>query len=173
MTAKKPKVGLRSEPQPDPKALALLERIESVGWREETLEEYVARLAAWRGRLEAWQRKHGGQDPKAADLAALGDEPDVDDLIPDLAVTSFDGMNIDGFAALANELLPGRMHGYSSSAPPDRPTPPRHDRFPAGADDRPPLTDAYVRSLRRRVKHGMALHRPEDAPRKLPGRHDT
>ena len=158
MTAKKPKVGLRDEPQPDPKALALLDRIEAMGWREESFEEYVARLAAWRGRLEAWKRKHGGQDPKGADLAALGPEPDVDDLAPDKGVSDFDGLSIDNYAALANEILPGRMHGFAPSTPPDRPTPPRHDRAPTGADDRPPLTEEFVRCLRRRVKHGMALH---------------
>ena len=151
MTAKKPKVGLRDEPQPDAKALGIIERIEALGFREETPEEYAERLAAWRRRLEALRRKCRGGELRAADLDALGPEPDVDDLVPDPAVGHFDGMSLGEYASMLLELLPGRAHGYLLSAPPDRPTPLRHDRFPAGADDRPPLTDAYVRTLRRRV----------------------
>jgi hypothetical protein len=61
--------------------------------------------------------------------------------------------------------------------PPDAPTPPRHDarelRAARAQGRDPKLSEAYVRCLRRRVKLGMALHRKEDRPRQLPGRHDT
>lgn len=170
---KSTKAGRRAEPPPTAAAVAIIARIEELGFREETCEEYDARLSAWRGRLEALRRKCQGKRPRAADIDKLGDEPDVDDLVPDKEVTDFDGMDDDQYAALLLELLPGKTYGFAPSAHPDRPTPARHDRFPAGADDRPPLTDAFVRCLQRRVRMGMALTRPEDAPRKLPGRHDT
>jgi hypothetical protein len=150
-----PRVSLRDEPQPDPAALEMVERVESSGvrLREETVEEFTARLEAWRA------------DPSLP-------EPHEDDLVEDRSECDLEGMSLDEYAAMLQAGLPGLVHGYSPSQPPDAPTPPRHDPRElrvALRQGRPPtLAPAYLKCLQRRIRLGMALHRREDFPRLPP-----
>jgi hypothetical protein len=167
-TKKKPgRVSLRDEPQPDPAALELVARIEASGvrLREETLEEFDARLAAWR----AAEPPARSRRARAAWVTA---EPDVDDLVEDRSACDFEGLSLDELAATFQAALPGLVHGFSPSLPPDAPTPPRHDPRElraALAKGRPPtLSAAFVRCLQRRVRLGMAMHNRADFPRLPP-----
>src|SRR6185437_14301583 len=101
MTATRtPRTSLRDEPQPDPSALARIERVEDHGvrWAEESCEAFAARLAAWRARPS-------------------GPEPDVDDLVEDRSACDLAGMTTgDPVEPLApyvewlRAVLPGHAH---------------------------------------------------------------
>jgi hypothetical protein len=133
--------------------------------REETVEEFDARLAAWR----AEEPPAGSRKARGAWLAA---EPDVDDLVEDRSACDLEGLSLDEYAALLQAALPGRAHGFDPSTEPDAPTPPRHDprelRAALAKGQPPRLSPALVRCLQRRVRLGMALHRREDFPRRPP-----
>jgi hypothetical protein len=156
----KPPVGLRDERQPDPLALELVERVEQSGvrMREETVEEFDARLEAWRAsepprRGRAW-------------AAWAASEPGVDDLVEDRSACDLEGLTIDEYVACLQAVLPGRVHGFDPSIEPDRRTPIRSYRVDKYGE--PVLSEEYVRCLRRRVRLGMAMHRREDFPRLPP-----
>jgi hypothetical protein len=170
--SKAPKVSLRDEAQPSHEALTRVEEVEESGnlrrvvWVEETEEEFAERLADWQADpdRDTLERPEPGdmvekviEDRSGCDLAGLTTNDPEKPLQP----------CID----FLQQLLPGYVHGFSPSLPPDRPTPVRSRRV--DKDGRPILTEAFIKCMQRRVRLGMSLQRPEDRPKQLPGRHDT
>ena len=99
-----------------------------------------------------------------------GDFVDVEDR----SACDFQGLDLDALDEFLLALVPGYAHGYSPSLPPDRPTPHRAPTAARIVDETAVrLSAEYIHCLQRRARLGMAIHRPEDAVRQLPGRHET
>jgi hypothetical protein len=154
MASKRPRVALRKEDQPTHEQVELISRIEDLGWREETVEEYAARLADWRRRRAALEKAGVPAGTRAAALDALGPEPDVDDLVPNQDVTTFDGMSLEAYAAMLLQVLPGKLHGFHHGLPASSPTAAR----PGSAEK--------LAVFRRRLARGEDLHHPNDNKRR-------
>lgn len=144
MAAKRKKVSLRDEPQPDPRALRRIDEVEESGnvrWSETA------------------------EDPET------GEEVEVER--EDRSGCDLGGMTIEEYGELLRAMLPGYVHGYSPGLDPDSATPKRPPVSSLLADDadsesapvRPECLE-YVRCLQRRVRLGMTLHRAEDYPRR-------
>lgn len=94
--------------------------------------------------------------------------------LEDRTACDLEGMTLPVYFEFLLALLPGYAHGYAPSLTPDRPTPYRAPTAARIEDERAVrLSAQYIQTLQRRVRLGMALHRPEYAVRQLPGRHET